>query len=170
MSFHRDLLDQADLLAKREPRKPKQANLRRAVSGAYYAVFHLLVDAGSRFLISGSQRTPLRLCLSRAFAHADMKAVAGLFSRGQVPDKIAPALKGAVIQNELRLVADAFVELQQAPHEADYDLSRQPFTRQEVQDLIAQARKAFRYWDAMRGTPQAEDFLVALLAHRHIKS
>jgi hypothetical protein len=41
---HEDLLEQAVRLAMLDVRRPKQANLRRAVSSAYYAVFHLLVD------------------------------------------------------------------------------------------------------------------------------
>ncbi len=42
MSLHADLLDPAEQLAQLDPRRPKQANLRRAVSSAYYALFHLL--------------------------------------------------------------------------------------------------------------------------------
>jgi hypothetical protein len=42
VSFPNDLLEQARHLANREPRRPKQASLRRAVSTAYYALFHLL--------------------------------------------------------------------------------------------------------------------------------
>ena len=41
MSFPNDLLEQARHLANREPKRPKQASLRRAVSTAYYALFHL---------------------------------------------------------------------------------------------------------------------------------
>jgi len=60
MSLPHDLLAQARLLATKEPRRPKDASLRRAVSTAYYALFHLLTDEASRFLISGSSRDPLR--------------------------------------------------------------------------------------------------------------
>ena len=41
--MHEDLFSQAETLAKLDAKKPKQANLRRAVSSAYYAVFHYLV-------------------------------------------------------------------------------------------------------------------------------
>ena len=44
MSFPDDLLEQAYHLANREPESPKQASLRRAISTAYYALFHMLVD------------------------------------------------------------------------------------------------------------------------------
>ena len=48
MSAHGDLLQQAFHLATIDAKKPKQANLRRAVSSAYYAVFHLLIDEACR--------------------------------------------------------------------------------------------------------------------------
>ena len=69
MTLPRDLLAQARLLAEKEPRRPKQASLRRAVSAAYYALFHLLVDEASRRLVGGSNRTALRSSLARAFDH-----------------------------------------------------------------------------------------------------
>jgi uncharacterized protein (UPF0332 family) len=43
MPYCDDLLEQALHLAKREKKKPRQASLRRAVSTAYYALFHLLI-------------------------------------------------------------------------------------------------------------------------------
>ena len=52
MSLPRDLLAQAKLLATKEKSRPKQASLRRSVSAAYYALFHLLVDAAARRLVS----------------------------------------------------------------------------------------------------------------------
>ena len=50
MALAEDLKDQAYVLATLEPRKPKQASLRRAVSTAYYALFHLLLDDGMRLV------------------------------------------------------------------------------------------------------------------------
>ena len=44
LSLHADLLRQARQLALKEPRRPSQASLRRAISASYYALFHLLVD------------------------------------------------------------------------------------------------------------------------------
>jgi hypothetical protein len=45
---HEHLLEQAVTLARLDARRPKQANLRRAISAAYYALFHLLVDEACR--------------------------------------------------------------------------------------------------------------------------
>lgn len=44
MAFADDLLEQAYHLANLDSGEPKQASLRRAVSTAYYALFHLLID------------------------------------------------------------------------------------------------------------------------------
>ena len=88
MSLHGDLLEQAGRLARQEPRKPKQASLRRAVSAAYYALFHLLINEATRLFLSGVQREALRLRLARAFRHSAMKHVSQAFARGQIPRKL----------------------------------------------------------------------------------
>jgi uncharacterized protein (UPF0332 family) len=169
MSLHADLLRQARQLATHEPRRPLQASLRRAVSAAYYALFHLLVhEAGSR-LVSGAHRTSLRHCLGRAFGHADMKAVAQQFATNSVSPKLAPGLSGQPLQSQMIGVAATFVDLQQARHEADYDTARR-FTRQEVLDLVDQAEQAFTDWRKVRTSLQADTFLVGLLAHRSMRA
>jgi uncharacterized protein (UPF0332 family) len=47
MALAEDLLDQAFLLLNKESKNPKQASLRRVVSTAYYALFHLLIQEAS---------------------------------------------------------------------------------------------------------------------------
>ena len=44
MAYHDDLLRQAFDLVHKNAANPAQADLRRAVSAAYYAVFHLLIS------------------------------------------------------------------------------------------------------------------------------
>ena len=43
MAYANDLLELAQHLAKLDSENPRQACLRRAVSTAYYALFHLLI-------------------------------------------------------------------------------------------------------------------------------
>jgi len=57
VAIHHDLLDQAEHLAAKEPRKPRQASLRRAVSATYYAIFHLLVNEAVVRFVKGPART-----------------------------------------------------------------------------------------------------------------
>jgi uncharacterized protein (UPF0332 family) len=166
--LHKDLLEQARLLARKEPRRPLQASLRRAISASYYALFHLLVDEATRRMFAGNDRAALRGCLARAFVHADMKRVAQQFSAGAVSPKLEPALNGQVPQPELVQIAETFVDLQQARHEADYDTMRR-FTRQDVVDLVDRAERAFHDWRTVRRSVQADVFLAGLLAFANMR-
>lgn len=55
--FPDDLLHQADHLARWDRRRPKQASLRRAVSTAYYALFHLLISTAVKHWKIEDQRS-----------------------------------------------------------------------------------------------------------------
>lgn len=119
--LHRQLLEQARHLATRERRRPRQGSLRRAVSTAYYALFHLIVHEAAQKLLRGNAAEPLRPLLGRAFVHGDMKAAARSFAGGTLPATIKAYQPGPV-SAELRQVAEAFVVLQELRHQADYDL------------------------------------------------
>ena len=168
MTLHADLLKQARFLAVKEPRRPSQASLRRAVSATYYALFHLLVDEATKLMLSGHPRGALRDCLARAFNHSAMKQAANQFAQDRVSSKISPGLDGRPVQPKLTDVAQTFVELQDTRHQADYDRADR-FTRGETLDLIESAERAFRDWREVRGTLQADTFLTALLAYRHMR-
>ena len=105
MPFADDLLEQANHLAYRESDNPKQASLRRAVSTAYFALFHLLIDeAVSQW---GVERH--RGMLGRTFEHGRMKAVCH--------DLCKDFQSGSPkISAELNTVAQAFIKLQQSRH------------------------------------------------------
>jgi hypothetical protein len=75
MSFADDLLEQAYDLANKQPANPKQASLRRAVSAAYYALFHLLIDEA----VSNWAVERQRGLLARTFAHDRMRLLATEF-------------------------------------------------------------------------------------------
>ena len=164
MALHDDLLHQARMLARHEPRRPRQASLRRAVSAAYYALFHSLTREAADRWVTGDDREPLRRMLQRAFDHAIMAEACKEIAR-QNGGKLAPALPASGAQPELLNVAEAFLDLQQARHEADYDLARM-FARQEVLDLIVRAEDAIADRQTVRRTLPADVFRVALLAKR----
>lgn len=84
-SLHRDLLEQAGHLARKEPKKPRQASLRRAVSTAYYALFHLLIAEATVLLLTKTKNKALRHALARAFRHNTMKRVSSEFAKGRIP-------------------------------------------------------------------------------------
>src|SRR3954453_4960120 len=121
MALHHDLLEQAQHLASRELKRPRQASLRRAVSAAYYAVFHLLAAEAAQKL-APSQPARLRLQIRRAFVHSIMRQACERVVKGPPPAPL-DALLTLPIERDLILVARAFVALQDARHAADYDIA-----------------------------------------------
>jgi hypothetical protein len=111
MAFADDLLDQAYHLVNLEIGEPKQASLRRAVSTAYYALFHLLIDEAVGNWGVARQRS----VLARTFDHGKMKSICedhvkSFYSSGQPSSGV-----------QLKNVAQTFVQLQEKRHTADYD-------------------------------------------------
>jgi uncharacterized protein (UPF0332 family) len=152
MAFADDLLEQAQHLARREPKRPKQASLRRAISTAYYALFHLLTTSAA----TNWKHVGQRAGLARAFDHRRMR---------EASDKIANRQyrgQNAVVVTRLRVVAKAFTGLQQDRNTADYDGSRQ-WSRREVLGQIELAASAFENWKAIRKEQIAQDYLLLLL-------
>src|ERR1700733_4656783 len=149
MPFPEDLLQQAYDLAYKEPTDPKQASLRRAVSTAYYALFHLLVDeAVSKWAIERQ-----RSILARTFEHAKMKAIC---------DEVLKNVKGgASLPLELNRVAHNFIQLQQHRHTADYDNSKQ-WSRTDVLNVLTLATDAFDAWYEISTLDAAQDYLLQL--------
>lgn len=163
MSLHGDLLEQAKHLAKKESKRPRQASLRRAVLAAYYALFHRLIDASSRFVVRSANREALRFAATRAFDHGEMKKAASSFASGTLPTLLQPTVPTPPgVPPELKRLAHAFIELQQARHEADYDLTR-AFTRRDALDFVDRAGQAFSDWETVDGSPAGDAFMVALL-------
>lgn len=160
MSLATDLLAQAKHLATKEPQRPKQASLRRALSAAYYALFHLLTSDAAR---SHSPRV-LRSRVKRAFDHAAMKEVCIGIAAGSPSGKLA-GLFAPPISQDLRDVARAFVELQQLRHQADYDLDYVP-NRADVLQKVLLTEQAFTKWSAVKRSPNGLAFMAALLFHR----
>lgn len=163
--MHRQLLEQARHLVRREPKRPRQASLRRGVSTAYYALFHFLIDQACRSMLGGGTRhRPARLILGRAFAHGTMAQAARPFNGGSLPAWFNWTTPIPVL---LRDIAKAFRELQQQRHRADYDLS-QPFSRTQATECVRLAETAIAGWPAVRDEPAAQLFLACLLAWKSL--
>lgn len=160
MSLAQDLLEQAQFLVKREKTRPRQASLRRAVSTAYYACFHLLSSQAATQLTPGS---PAGLCdrVQRSLVHGTMKAAAKSFESGSLPDYIRN-LTSRPIPARIPAIAHAFVQLQEERHKADYDVSDR-FDRARAQNALALAFQLFVDWEQVRNTDDARVFLTSLV-------
>jgi uncharacterized protein (UPF0332 family) len=158
----RDLLEQARHLATTDRWRPKQANLRRAVSSAYYALFHMLVGEASARLL-GRRLARYRAGLGRAFTHEALKATSRAFADGALPGLGALPVPPALVA-----LADTLVQLQTRRHSADYDRAAQ-FGRTEVLELIEQAEATRVAWRSLRRHEMAELFLLSLLAIKNLR-
>lgn len=149
MSFPDDLLEQAYDLAHKEQVNPKQASLRRAVSTAYYSLFHFLIDQAVGQWVMERHRS----ILARTFGHGRMKAICD--------DLLKSARSGGNVLPELHTVAHNFIQLQQHRHTADYDNSKQ-WSRADVLNVLTLATDAFTAWRAISNQDAAQDYLLQL--------
>jgi hypothetical protein len=155
MAYHNDLLEQAiDLIHYKQP-DPNQAALRRAVSTAYYALFHLLI---SETTLNWS-RDSSRDSLGRSFDHGPMRRASNrlLDSRlfpfeGEDPEVV----------KKLRTVAQVFVQLQDKRNIADYHNGK-TWTPVESLREVTTAMWAFDLWASIKHENIAQEYLVSLL-------
>ena len=139
---------------------PNQANLRRAVSAAYYALFHLLVR---ETVLKWSE--PLHQArIARMFEHERMKRVSGATIKrmGSEIDRGDSNSIKIIERTELTNVAQAFIILQQARHDADYNLEK-PLDRDDAIEMVDQANSAFASWEMTRNSEVAKEYLFSLL-------
>lgn len=107
-----DLIKTARNLLESTDGKPRQSNLHRATSTAYYAMFHTLARCAADLLIGGpgSKRSALAWQqVYRALEHGAAKN-ACLMS-----DKLA------LFPKKIQDFANVFVAMQEKRHKADYD-------------------------------------------------
>ena len=132
--------------------------MRRAVSTAYYALFHLLI---SEAVANWSQKD-LRNALGRAFEHGTMKSAS---NRVQQPRGFPFTRQNPSVVANLRVVAKAFSQLQEQRHLADYDNSTYWALTEAVEQLKL-AETAFAAWKAIRKDKIAQEYLVLLLVKK----
>ena len=156
MAYHDDLFAHALALVHISP--PTQLTLRRAVSAAYYAVFHLLIYEAT----SNWGDVSLRTALGRAYEHGVMKTA----SNRIVDTKKFPFVgEDATLVNSLRFVGRTFSELQEAREFADYNLTK-TLGPAEALAQVKSAERIFSTWPSIRGHQIAQAYLVSLLVKR----
>jgi uncharacterized protein (UPF0332 family) len=168
MSLAGDLLSQAASLATQERGKPKQASLRRAVSTAYYALFHFMTDAACKHLLgAGSAQRPIRELAARAFVHGKMQSLCKEFTK-PIPtsELLKPFWQMYQIPAcvDMAELASIFCSLQRERHEADYNVGRR-ITREDAKVACLSAKEAMARWTLVeRRNPEiARLFCVSLL-------
>lgn len=144
-AYHQELIDQAvELVSKNNP---TQADVRRAISAAYYAVFHLLVADAAAYWSDPESRHSF----ARIFEHSALRRASNRILTG----KIAPS-------PALKMVAKSFVFLQDERYLAEYH-NGAVWTPTEALEDIAIAREAFDAWQLVRHELEAKEYLISFL-------
>lgn len=153
MAYHDDLLAQAFQLVHTVP--STQATLRRAVSSAYYAVFHLLIAEAT----ANWSNVKLRPALGRAYDHGIMKTAS---NRLLNPQHFPFTGEDPQVVADLRFIATAFAELQENRHFADYNLTID-LNPKNAAEQVKSAEKIFNTWPTIRSHQITQEYLVSLV-------
>jgi uncharacterized protein (UPF0332 family) len=137
-----NLLDQAERLAAAPARgRPRDADLRRAISTAYYAILHAILTAAADLFVGAAKRTTSLYALAyRSIDHQKVREVCKQVAKPAPADRYKPHVPIGGWGN-IAILADAALLLQAKRHEADYDplfVAR----RTDVDLVLKQARGA----------------------------
>lgn len=127
---------------------PSDARLRRAVSTAYYAMFHVLAREGADQMMRRASRTELPRAWAqvyRSLEHGRVRAVCAASN-----SRIKNAYRR--FPDPIRGFGDSFVQLQAKRHEADYS----PFFRCSLSDAVADVATAEAAIRAFLAAPEAD--------------
>jgi hypothetical protein len=135
------LFDQAEQLIAPTKGAPRQVDLRRAVSAAYYGVFHATMTALADQFVGASRRTTSEYALAyRGVDHRTLKKLCDDARKATLPPRLS-AFLGSAPSADLRAFSAAVVELQEKRHDADYD-PLVPFSASGARATLAMARDA----------------------------
>lgn len=139
------LLDQAErLLAFPRPGPPRQADLRRAISNAYYGLFHFVSKAVADEFVGASRRRSARYALLyRSVDHRTLRDVSVEVQKERASNRYGPYVPRGGFDTNLVAFAEAAFWLQVQRHAADYS-PLPTYTASDAKQAVRTARKAIR--------------------------
>lgn len=171
MALSKDLIALAHQIVRLNKGKPQQAQLRRALSTAYYAVFHFLIEKATHHVVGGAhKRTSLRAFLSRGVPHERLKKFCKEISQKRWPsivkERVGPGVMPGGPSQALMQIADSFVSLQEHRIDADYSVTKR-FSRTAVIIELGKADALMNNWGKLPNTYE-KDFFLYLIATNNI--
>lgn len=149
------LLDQAErLIASTGGGAARQVDLRRAISSAYYALFHaVMAEAADDFIGRTHRLTARYMLVYRSVDHARLRQLCQ--SIANKPDRYSRFAPEGGFGSDMQFFASILVKLQNMRHLADYDpLFRA--TRSNAIQIVKDSHDALqRFRHASRGQRQA---------------
>jgi hypothetical protein len=161
------LIDQAVRLARPlAAGPPRQVDLRRAISAAYYAVFHMTLGAAADAVIGRARRgTPPYALAYRSIEHKSLRTICDIVRRQPPPLRYRRYLPEPTFGPDLRAFARSAIELQEERYAADYDPVDQ-FPASRADHAINVARAALHHWAAAPETERRSLLMLLLFPPR----
>jgi hypothetical protein len=121
---------------------PRQVDVRRAISAAYYGLFHAMLIASADQFVGVTKRSTNQYALVyRSIDHGSLRKLCETAKAQSLPPKYARNTPAGGLGRNISAFAAAFLELQEKRHAADYD----PIVRVKTSDAklaISSARAA----------------------------
>ena len=129
-----DFIASARILVQAEPKRPTQATLRRAVSTAYYAMFHCLARTCADLLVGGESADRSKHAWRQVYRAVEHNAT-----------KSACKDRTVIVHfpKEIEDFSNSFISMQEKRHKADYDPTLS-LTKSEVAHDISFAEQAIK--------------------------
>lgn len=136
------------LVGSHASRRPRQVDLRRAVSNAYYAVFHATLTAAADSAVGPGARAsaPYRL-VYRSVRHVTLRELCKEIQKPTPSAKYRQYVPQGGFGMNIRTFAEATVDLQERREAADYD-PLEIFNRSAARFAINQGRSALHRFEA----------------------
>ena len=138
------LFEQASRLISAQAGRPRQADIRRAISAAYYAIFHATITASVDQFVGVTNRDRSRYGLVyRSVSHAWLRDLCKEVQKPTLSNRFKPYAPSTGFGPNITTFAAAVVELQEKRHSADYDVMIR-VNRSDAALVIATARAALK--------------------------
>ena len=154
------------LVARTAAASPSAGQRRRAVSTAYYAVFHTLLQAAAdRFIGPPRSADASYKIIYRGFNHGRMRAVCEALAARQLSQALRLQLARTTASQAVRDFAALFVYLQNARNGADYDPAWDE-QWSECIDLVDRAKAALALFSTITPNDKTDMLALMLIAPR----
>ena len=143
---------------------PRQVDLRRAVSDAYYGIFHATLAAAADQFVGASKRATRQYALVyRSISHGAIRDLCLELKKQTMPRLLARHAPPAGFGPHLKTYSEVIVDLQEKRLSADYD----PLKFYKKLDVLAAVGAAQNALDRFKNATDAErEAFLALLVFK----
>lgn len=149
------------LIASRGRGAPRQIELRRAISAAYYSLFHHFAQSASDLAVGRTHRNSFRYVLAyRSIQHGDINSICLEVIKPAVKPDFRPDSTTAQFDPTIREWALAFQRLYRARQDADYDPNRK-FYQFEAEVAVSSAQEGIEQLE--RAPRREREWILSLV-------